>query len=334
MKAFGSLSLGLASGALALALGAAPAMATPTLTESFTSTVPDNSTDWSSSVSLSKFNPHLGTLVSVGISLSGTADGSLGVSDTQTFNDVGGPATSAVPDVNGYTTTGGHTHCTVSSTKCTMWTVMYPAEPPSTIPENTITSSLSATITLHVGTNIIVVLPLVSETDTLQAGPKYVPTQYPFSVVYTLTSAITKTQALALPYNGAAPAPNPIIATAPCNAPSALYAPCTVDGHTYDTGIYYSGLTATATNGATYTDPTDLALFTGSGNILLPIDAVGESSHTGGGNVSFLSETDAYADATVTYTYIPAPEPVTLALFGSGLVGGGLLRRRRLRTRS
>ena len=100
-----------------------------------------------------------------------------------------------------------------------------------------------------------------------------------------------------------------------------------------------SGVTqlgATATSATTTVSPppvSDLALFTGIGSILLPAHANGSSNASGSGNLITQFQTNAEASVTVTYTYttatIEVPEPASLALFGAGLLGLGLVRRRR-----
>jgi uncharacterized membrane protein YeaQ/YmgE (transglycosylase-associated protein family) len=72
----------------------------------------------------------------------------------------------------------------------------------------------------------------------------------------------------------------------------------------------------------------DLALFTGIGNILLPITATGISYATGAGNLITQFNTKADAGLTVTYTYSDVPVPAAVWLFGSGLVGLIGVRRR------
>lgn len=65
-------------------------------------------------------------------------------------------------------------------------------------------------------------------------------------------------------------------------------------------------------------DPGDLALFTGVGNIVLPVVALGASTGSGAGNLLLQFNTSAAADVTVCYQYIP--EPAT-----AGLIAGGLI---------
>jgi len=73
----------------------------------------------------------------------------------------------------------------------------------------------------------------------------------------------------------------------------------------------------------------DLALFTGLGNIDLPVEALGESTGSGAGNLLLVFMTLAAADFTVEYTFTPIPEPATAAL---ALLGGfGLFGRCRKR---
>ncbi len=69
----------------------------------------------------------------------------------------------------------------------------------------------------------------------------------------------------------------------------------------------------------------DAALFTGLGNVLLPVTAMGQSTADGAGNLLLIFSTQAAADVNVTYSYT-IPEPATLALVG---FGAWLLRRRR-----
>ena len=85
-----------------------------------------------------------------------------------------------------------------------------------------------------------------------------------------------------------------------------------------------------ADNGTT-TDSTILSDFTGTGTVdetawTFTQTFIGNS----GGNTSSSQVTDANAKFIITYDYIvPAPEPSTFAMIGSGLAGLGLMIRRR-----
>ena len=70
-------------------------------------------------------------------------------------------------------------------------------------------------------------------------------------------------------------------------------------------GRYDTGLTGTDTETAQLTDPTDLALFTGSGSVPLQLAATGGS--TGDAPANFVTELlgTAGAELEVSYTYVP-----------------------------
>ena len=76
-------------------------------------------------------------------------------------------------------------------------------------------------------------------------------------------------------------------------------------------------------------DATNLALFTGSGTILLPFTAQGTSGISGPGTVTASISTQVAASATISYTYTPVPEPGTFGLTLFGLGAGVALRGRK-----
>jgi hypothetical protein len=97
--------------------------------------------------------------------------------------------------------------------------------------------------------------------------------------------------------------------------------------------INYAGLSPIA-SGPTTTSISDsnLADYIGAGNFSVGADTFSlESFSGGGGNIAVNQTSSATEAVSVTYTYGPSsssPEPATMVLFGSALVGLGCIRKR------
>lgn len=98
------------------------------------------------------------------------------------------------------------------------------------------------------------------------------------------------------------------------------------DDYLGDSGRTYNNLAGDLSNSMTSSLPADLALFTGPGNITLPVIANGASTGSGAGNLLLKFSTSASAGAEVIYNYT-VPEPAAAGLMG--LAGMFLMPRRR-----
>jgi len=92
-------------------------------------------------------------------------------------------------------------------------------------------------------------------------------------------------------------------------------------------GKSYPLLTADDMNSVMTMSMMDLALFTGPGNIMLPVMATGASTGSGAGNLLLQFSTSASANVMVTYDYT-VPEPATAGLLGLGALASVRRRRR------
>jgi hypothetical protein len=82
-------------------------------------------------------------------------------------------------------------------------------------------------------------------------------------------------------------------------------------------GRTYSALSADKVEGSCTSAPADLALFSGAGNIVLPVLATGSSIGNGGGNLYLQFSTDASSGAQVTYHYSDCPVPARKGTWGA-----------------
>ena len=97
-------------------------------------------------------------------------------------------------------------------------------------------------------------------------------------------------------------------------------------------GRTYASLSNDKSDSFTSPPPaSDLALFTGSGNITLPVLATANSFVSGGGNIMTQFQTSASAQGTVVYNYTPLPEPsgMIAILAGLGSLAGLVARQRK-----
>jgi len=82
-------------------------------------------------------------------------------------------------------------------------------------------------------------------------------------------------------------------------------------------GKTYAALSGDQTEDSCSSSPADLLLFTGVGNIGLPVDASGTSSGSGAGNLILQFSTSASATARVTYHWTECPVPTESTTWGT-----------------
>ncbi|MGB3237339.1 MAG: choice-of-anchor E domain-containing protein [Geitlerinemataceae cyanobacterium] len=98
-------------------------------------------------------------------------------------------------------------------------------------------------------------------------------------------------------------------------------------------GLTRNNLSETATESILLTDPSDFGIFLGTGNLVLPVAALGRSNASGSGNLATVFQTFAGADITVSYEYTERPTavPEPNAPMGAlALVGLGMMAKRKL----
>lgn len=100
-------------------------------------------------------------------------------------------------------------------------------------------------------------------------------------------------------------------------------------------GFTFPDTAANLSQTQTYSGASDLALFSGAGNITLPVTAVGNSSGSGSANVTISATLVGSSSATVTYTYSVAAVPEASTYGAIGVVGlAGFIGYRRARRKT